>query len=336
MPMPGDVVGPRDSTWLQDGQPVFHEIPLNRTRRYYYESFNVTTMGQPGRYRKLIVSLEPCEGVVYLFVRRTRRCWPHPASCCRPLGQPYSSIGSSPPCNPSSHTTQCNWTHFHSVIDGSADGAPTFFEVPMGSSKYFISVFAPPAPNRRHGTTRPKYRLTALSDIGAYPRPGLQGRLQTKQLEDGVLELAWEPASFVPVGVSGLRRYHVYSSLLLAKDEKVNAAVFLHPARVMNSACGLERNAVHYGIPLTSAACSGGVCRAKISGVVPRKRYMFNIVSESHRGFNASYSGVIVAADWMDTTQVFSDKVVGLLGATCGTVFGVVLMGYLWIVKLYK
>lgn len=336
-PLVGDVRGPYgNETWLQEGRPLFHEVPLNRTRLYYYENFNVTTMGQPSRYRKMMISLEPCEGVVYLFVRKTRRCWPHPHSCCKPLAGSGSGLEVAPPCNPAAHRIRCDWTHFHSVIDGSVDGAPTFFEIPLGSTKYFISIFAPEEPNLRHGTTRPKYRLMALTDIGAYPRPGLQGQLQTRQVEGMAVELTWEPATFVPVGVSSLRRYHVFSSLLLANEQRTSAAVFLHPAKVMNSACGLEQNAVHYGTPLTSAACDGGICRTTISGIVPRKRYMFNVVSESNRGFNSTYSGVVVSADWTEETQLFNDDVVGLLGAISGTVFGVIVIGYLWIVKLYK
>lgn len=330
-----DAASGQNHTILQDGRPVFHEIPLNMTRHYYYENFNVTTMGLPNRYRKLILSLEPCEGVVYLFVRKTRRCWPDPRSCCRALQS--SETPRAPPCNPAAHKVKCSWTHFHSVLDGSRDGAPTFFEVPLGSTKYYISVFAPQDTNLKHGVTRPQYRLMALTDVGAYPRPGLMGRIKSKQVGDMAVELTWEQATFVPMGVSALKRYHVYSSLMLAKETKTNEAVFLSPQKVMNSACGLDRNAVRYGNPLTTAACDmEGVCRATISGVVPRRRYMFNVVSESYRGFNSTYSGIVVSADWTETAQLLTDSVVGLIGAVCGTVFGVVVIGYLWIVKLYK
>ena len=34
-------------------------------------------------YRKIIINLEPCRGVVYLFVRKTRPCWPNPYSCLK-------------------------------------------------------------------------------------------------------------------------------------------------------------------------------------------------------------------------------------------------------------
>jgi len=150
------------------------------------------------------------------------------------------------------------------------------------------------------------------------------------------VELSWEEATFVPIGISGLRHYHVYSSLLLPGDRRTSGAVFVGLSKVMNSVCGLERNAVKYGRPLDNTACSGGQCKVVLSGIVPRRRYMFNIVSESYRGFMASYSGVVVTADWMETSKLVSDSVIGLIGAICGTVFGVVVIGYLWIVKLYK
>jgi len=332
---PGSSAG-GNYTVLQEGVPVSHELLPNLTRLYYYENFNVTTMNQPDRYRKLIVSLEPCEGVVYLFVRKTRQCWPDPHSCCRPLAGSSGTLPVAPPCNLAAHSVKCSWTHFHSVVDGSKDGAPTFFELPLGSTKYFISVFAPYDVNVRHGVQRAKYRLTALTDIGAYPRPGLQGRLQARQAGEMAVELTWEQATFIPAGVSGLSKYHVYSSLLLHRDRKVNEAVFLTPSKVMNTACGLQRNAVPYGEPLTSASCSGGVCAATVSGVVPRRRYMFNIISESHRGFRSTYSGIVVSTDWTESDQLLTDNVVALVGGICGTVFGVVVIGYIWIVKLYK
>merc|ERR1719310_298082 len=104
---PGFVQG-QNFTRLVDGRPVIHDVRLDKMKLYYYENFNVTTMNQPDRYRKLIISLEPCEGVVFIFIRKTRRCWPNPFSCCRPKpgsltysasnGQPVA-----PPCNPKQH-----------------------------------------------------------------------------------------------------------------------------------------------------------------------------------------------------------------------------------------
>jgi len=336
-PNSGDVVS-GNHTVLQDGAAVTHSLGLNRTRLYYYENYNATTMNLPEGHRKLIISLETCEGIVYLFVRRTRRCWPNPYACCNPLpGSPGEGDGpTTPPCDTAAYEINCPWTHFHSVIDGTRDAAPSFFELPLTSTKYYISVFAPRQANLDQGVVHTRYRLLALADTGAYPRPGMQGQIRSKQVDKRSIELSWEQANFVPMGVSDIRRYHVFSSLLLPHEKKSNEAVFLSPSKVMNSVCGLERNAVRYGSPLTNANCHSGVCVATISGIVPRRRYMINIVSESQRDHNSSYSGTIVSMDWSEQTQVFTDSVVGLIGAICGTVFGVLVIGYLWIVKLYN
>jgi len=324
-------------TQLIEGEPILNHVSLNKSKLYWYENFNATTMNQPDRYRKLIISLEPCEGIVYLFVRKTRPCWPDPHSCCRPVGS-KSSVVSAPPCSPL-QKIKCSWTHYHSIIDGTKDAAPTFFEVPLTSTKYYISVFAPQEANVKAGVMKARYRLTMLADIGAYPRPGLQGRLRAKQVGEMSVELQWEQATFMPIGVSDLKNYHIYSSPLLPNEGKTNDAVFLKPSKIMNSVCGLEANAVKYGVPLTNAHCRSGLCSAVVSGVLPKKQYMFNIVSESMRAFNSTYSGIIVVSDWKDTTKLFgdtADTVVPLVGAVCGTIFGVVVMGYLWIVKLYN
>eukprot|EP00927_Polykrikos_kofoidii_P074432 TRINITY_DN70427_c0_g1_i1.p1 TRINITY_DN70427_c0_g1~~TRINITY_DN70427_c0_g1_i1.p1 ORF type:complete len:404 (+),score=32.89 TRINITY_DN70427_c0_g1_i1:157-1368(+) len=335
-----DAAATDNFTTLVDGKAVTNTITLNMTQHYYYENFNVTTMNQPERNRKLILMMEPCEGVVYLFVRKTRRCWPNPHTCCRPL--PGATLqgrllqgASAPPCNAARHTIDCDWTHFHSVIDGTRDAAPTFFEVPLNSAKYFLSVFAPREPNLKYGIRTPKFRLLAMADIGAYPRPGSQGRLRAKHVDAMSVELQWDKPVFTPAGISSLKNYHVYSSMLLATDQKQNEAVLLNPDKVMNSVCGLERNAVEYGLPLSDANCTAGFCSATVSGIIPKRRYLFNVVAVSHRRFSASYSGIIVLTDWEEETQLISDKVMSFLGAICGTVFGVVIIGYLWIAKLY-
>merc|ERR1712070_583271 len=108
----------------------------------------MTTMNQPDRYRKLLISLEPCEGVVFLLVRKTRRCWPNPHSCCRPMKNSLAYTANNgmpvaPPCDASQYLTKCSWTHFHSILDGTRNAAPTFFEVPLSATKYYISVYAP-------------------------------------------------------------------------------------------------------------------------------------------------------------------------------------------------
>merc|ERR1719343_1508652 len=138
------------------------------------------------------------------------------------------------------------------------------------------------------------------------------------------------------MGVSDLRSYHLYSSLLLPGDKPESDAVFVGPGKVMNSACGLERNAVRYGLPIGPASCQQGICSAVVSGVVPQRRYMLNIVAESHRGLNASYSGIVVSSAWAETRPEWAERTTSFVGAICGTAFGVLVIGYLWIAKLYK
>merc|ERR1740120_334964 len=98
---------------IKEGEVLYQEyIGANQTHRYFFRSYNVTTMNQPDKYRKLIINLEPCKGVVYLFVRKTRQCYPNPYSCITKLGT-----------NLERRTKPCDWTHFMSETDRSRDEA---------------------------------------------------------------------------------------------------------------------------------------------------------------------------------------------------------------------
>merc|ERR1712232_1530362 len=143
---------------------------------YFYRNFNVTTMGQPDIHRKLIINLEPCRGVVYLFVRKTRRCYPNPYSCVDVT-----------PGDEKRDPNACTWTHFHSEIDGSRDGSPTFFEIPLSTTKWFLSIFA---------VEKSSYTLTIMADIGAFPRPGGRGKIDAVQLRELQVQLTWTEAGF--------------------------------------------------------------------------------------------------------------------------------------------
>ncbi|CAE7210854.1 unnamed protein product [Symbiodinium natans] len=153
----------RTGRQIREGETIYRDIRYNMTHRYIYQNQDVVTMNQPDQYRKVIINLEPCRGVVYLFVRKTRRCWPNPYSCIdlRPGFERREA-------------SNCEWTHFMSEIDGSRDGAPTYFEVPLSSTKFFISVYSP--------TEYSAYTLTILADIGRWPRPGAFGRLTARCL----------------------------------------------------------------------------------------------------------------------------------------------------------
>lgn len=300
-------------TEMADGSSVYTELPANYTHRYFYSNYNVTVFNQPDAHRNLIINLEPCKGVVYLFVRKTRRCFPNPYSCVMPgeVAQP----------------SNCEWTHFMSVIDGTRDGAPTFFELPLTSTKYYISVYA---------REKSFYTLTMLSDIGAYPRPGHRGELSAMQLAELQVQLTWHTATYFPEGISETRNYHIYSAMLLDSDMRTNSAIFLSKDKVMNTVCGLRNNTDRaFGAPIPASRCYDGKCNATIDGVIVGKRYVFNVIAESNRGFNMSYAGLILRTDWQVVRKAASDNTLQVVGAVTGSVFAVVIILYLWMIQLY-
>jgi len=301
---------------IRDGETIYRDVQMNDTHRYFYRNFNVTTMGQPDIYRKLIINLEPCRGVVYLFVRKTRRCYPNPYSCI--------SLGADGFRDPSA----CEWSHFHSVIDGRRVGAPTFFEVPLSTTKWFIAIFA---------AEKSSYTLTIVADIGSFPRPGGLGKIDAMQLRELQVQLQWKHAGFIPEGITQVKTYWIYSSLLLESDNRTNMAVFLRPAKIMNTVCGLKNNTdKHYSMALPGAACdANGTCNATIDGVITDKRYVFNIVVESERGMMRAYSGIIMRSDWEVVRQATSDKTLRVVGVVAGSVLAMVVIVYVLMLKLY-
>lgn len=199
---------------LSDGQTVYREIRTNQTHLYLYRNYDTSLMNQEDKYRKVIFQLEPCRGVVYLFVRKTRRCYPNPYSCI--------SLG-----DPGERREDCDWTHFRSDIDGSKDGAPTIFEVQLSSTQYFISIFGTEKTNA--------YTFTVLADIGKMPRPGNYGKLDAQQSGELSVQLSWQAAYQYPMGIAQTQHYWIYSSLLLDTDEGTNKAVFLTPQKIFNT-----------------------------------------------------------------------------------------------------
>eukprot|EP00927_Polykrikos_kofoidii_P067263 TRINITY_DN62773_c0_g1_i1.p1 TRINITY_DN62773_c0_g1~~TRINITY_DN62773_c0_g1_i1.p1 ORF type:complete len:378 (+),score=57.92 TRINITY_DN62773_c0_g1_i1:116-1135(+) len=300
---------------IKDGETVYRDIKPNQTHRYFHRNFNVTTMNQPDEYRKLIINLEPCRGVVYLFVRKTRRCYPNPYSC---IDLDPGGLGRRP--------SECKWTHFMSEIDGSRDGTPTFFEVPLSSTKYFISVYA---------TENSAYTLTLLADIGAYPRPGGMGKLTARQLRELQVQISWQEAEYKPVGITSTNQYWVYSSMLLENDNRTNMAVFLRPDKIMNTVCGLKNNTDRHYDRVPAAECGSGFCNATIDGVVTDRRYVFNVVVESDRGFLMAYAGIVMRTDWEIVRQATSDRTLQVVGAVSGSVLAMVVIIYFLMLKLY-
>jgi len=306
---------------IRDGDTIYRDIRTNQTHRYEYSNYNVTTMNQPDQYRKLIINLEPCRGIVYLFVRKTRMCWPNPYSC----------IALPDPTDPTKQSyrrpSECTWTHFMSEIDGSRDGTPTFFEVPLTSTQYFISVFA---------TENSAYTLTLLADIGAFPRPGENGRISARQLRELQVQLSWEDAFYVPTGITRTKQYWVFSAMLLDhNDNRTNMAVFLRPNKIMNTVCGLKNNTDQQYDIVPAAMCNNGICNATIDGVITKKKYVFNIYVESDRGFKMAYAGLIMKTEWEVVRQATTDKTLKVVGAVSGSVLGMVVVIYFMMLKLY-
>lgn len=315
-------VGPEEV--ILDGQSLYREINFNQTHRWRYTNLNVTTMNQPDQYRKLIIQLEPCRGVVYLFVRKTRPCWP----------DPYSCIDMTPGSERRDPQSGCEWTHFMSEIDGSRDGAPTFFEVPLSSTNYYISVYSPFA-------TKSAYTLTMLADTGAFPRPGEHGRIRARQLGELTVQISWTEANYIPTGISDTKQYWVYSAMLLDNDNRSNPAVFMRPDKILNTVCGLRdspsniRNTDRSYDTVSPATCRDGICNATIQPIITEKRYAFNIIVESNRGFMMAYSGLIMRTEWEVVRQAASDKLLKVIGAVAGSVMGMVVIIYFMLLKLY-
>lgn len=300
---------------IKDGETIYRDINSNHTHRYFYSNFNVTTMNQPDNERKLIINLEPCKGVVYVFVRKTRRCWPNPYSCIDVKdGQQRR------------RPADCTWTHFMSDIDGSRDGTPTFFEIPLSSTKYFLSVYAP---------VRSSYTLTVLADIGAFPRPGNNGKIVARQMKELQVQISWSTAHFFPADISDVKQYWVYSAMLLETDNRSNMAVFMRPSKIMNTVCGLQNNTDHEYDKVDKALCAFGSCNATIDGVVAERKYVFNVVVESTRGFRFAYAGIIMRTDWQVIRQAASDTTLKVVGAVSGCVLGMVIIIYFLMLKLY-
>mmetsp|Transcript_96043 Transcript_96043/g.222653 ORF Transcript_96043/g.222653 Transcript_96043/m.222653 type:complete len:337 (+) Transcript_96043:67-1077(+) len=285
---------------IVEGEQVYRVISRNESHRWFYSNYNLTTMDLPSQYRKLIISLEPCLGTVYLFVRKTRQCYPDPYSCIdiRP-GKVKRDVKG------------CNRTHYVSEINGTRDGAPTFFEVSLTSTQFFMVVYA---------TEEAAYTLTLLADIGAFPRPGSSGMIKARQLTEDSVQLSWDEAWYRPEGVAETWRYWVYSSMLLDTDSNVtNFAIFLRSDKIMNTVCGLQNNTdSHYDI-VPSELCSFGSCNTTVA-VVTGKQYVFNVVVESYRGYKCAYAGLIAGTEWVVTDALGNAPTLQAGGSVLGSV----------------
>merc|ERR1719486_1578866 len=103
----------------------------------------------------------------------------------------------------------------------------------------------------------------------------------------------------------------------------------------MNTVCGLQNNTDHEYDKVEKALCAYGTCNATIDGVVAERKYVFNVVVESTRGFRFAYAGIIMRTDWQVIRQAASDTTLKVIGAVSGSVLGMVIIIYFLMLKLY-
>jgi hypothetical protein len=302
-----------------DGQPTnTTDIRSNQTHLYYYENRDIPTLNRADPNRKLIISLEACRGIVYLFVRKTRRCYPNPYSCI-----------SLEPGKEFRRPQDCEWTHFKSVIDGSKDGTPTFFEIEFTTTRYYFSVFS---------ADNSQYSLTVIANTEDFPHPGKLGRVYGDQQGELKVSLGWWQANYHPVTENaGTLTYIVYSAPLLDTDERVSSTCFLRPQKIMNTYCGLERNTDEdlFQINPLWLCNTSGYCNVTVDWVMPERRYVFNVVAVSRTGYKSAYAGLIMKTQYDVVRQAASDNTLQAIGVVAGGSLGMVVVIYFLMLKLY-
>ena len=299
---------PESSSWVNiTGAPsIYNSLSANHSDFYYYEDYHLKSNME----RKLILRLEPCKGIVYLFVRKTRPCWPNPYSCID------LNTGSSLP--------DCAWTHYKSTINGSQDGVATVLEVPLTSTQWYITVFA---------KSNSKYSLTVISDTSQYPRVGSGGVLSATQNDEKSASLLWSPAFFDPNRNSFVTQYIVYTSTHYdTLDTSSNPHLIVSTSRIMNTVCGLKENTDH---PYSIVTCGSGACSANITGLVNGRKYIFNVIADSSNGIQSAYSGMIMTAKWDNSKALTNEEIVDMAGIVIGSVLVILLTSYLLLYLKY-
>lgn len=304
----------------KDGELLYRDIRKNQTHRFYYYNWDLEVMNFENPNRRLIINLEPCRGIVYLFVRKTRRCYPDPYSCVN-----------IDPDNSWRRPDECKWTHFKSVIDGAMDGTPTFFEIAFATTRWYFSIFA---------VENSQYTFQVLAKTGFYPRPGNLGAVSGKQIGELEVEVQWDHAFYSPLGFTTTDQYWVYSAALLDTDKRSSIMAFMHPKKIMNTVCGLQNNTDQPYARITSAqfgpvTCPGGRCRTRIWGITPGRRYLFNVVAESKAGVYAAYAGVLMKTEWKVIREAEGCSLSKIIGGVAGACLGLIIIIYFMMLKLY-
>ena len=60
--------------------------------------------------------------------------------------------------------------------------------------------------------------------------------------------------------------------------------------------------------------------------MITGKRYVFNVVAESQRGFNMTYAGLILQTDWQVIRKAASQQTLQVVGAIAGGVLAMVII----------
>merc|ERR1712242_591113 len=100
--------------------------------------------------------------------------------------------------------------------------------------------------------------------------------------------------------------------------------------------CGLSNNTDREYSKIQPASCSAAQCNATIDGVITDKRYVFNVIVESERGYRMAYAGLIMRTDWEIMRQAASDEALQVVGVLAGSVLAAMVIIYFLILKIFS
>jgi hypothetical protein len=252
------------------------DIPENHTHNFLLE-----TRGNLNSSRNLMFKLEPCHGVIFLYIRKLRPCWPNPWTD--------------------------EWVHAKSVTDGSNDGGTTLLYLPSEVTRWFITVF---------GKSSGSYSLTAvLSDPFVFPVLRDES-IYAEQINSDTIELRWISAASEQAARFS---YTVYASMYFETGENRNEKLLLSPARIMNTVCGLKRNTDHAYSVVTS--CDQNPCSTNVTSLSKGRKYVFNIVATDQvSGLKTAYGGILVESNWDDSIFGSIKQTLKIIGTILGTI----------------
>jgi hypothetical protein len=300
---------------ITDQQTVYKTILANQTHYFYYEN---TTLSHSYEQRKLMINLEPCYGSVRLYIRRTWPCFPNPYKCL----DTSSTTGS-----------YCEWTDYQTDTSEDRAGAPTMFILNQTSTRYYMAVFAEKSSH---------YTLQVVTDIIAdnststwnttalLPYPGNNGQVTGTQTAETSVQISWSPAPYAT-------QYLLYAQLMLNSDTLSNKYTFIKTSKVLNTVCGLTNNTDGAYLTLSaSSACNTTTCIGTVSDLMLDSKYAFNVVGVTANGLKLAYSGMAISTSWEVSNSAISEKTMSIISAVLGGLLGIIVMGYIWLQKVYQ